>query len=93
MKGRAISQAVSGWLPNEVAQLKCVVNKETLAHVFSEHFGFPYQAFHQIFHSHHVSSRAGIIHLVASVTVDSVPLHQKNKEEKETYFSMRTTQK
>jgi hypothetical protein len=55
----------------------------TMGQVSSEYFGFPCHAFHQLLHTHHhpSSSEAGTIgHLVASVIVDSVPLHPKKKK-------------
>jgi hypothetical protein len=59
------------------------VDKEAQGQVSSKYFGFPCQAFHQLLHTrcHPSSSRVGTIgHLVASVTVDSVPLHPKEKK-------------
>jgi hypothetical protein len=39
-----------------------VVDKVALEQVFSEYFGFPCQfSFHQLLHTHHLSSRAGKI--------------------------------
>jgi hypothetical protein len=59
-KGRAISQAVSCWLPIAAARVRArvwqvgfVVDKMALGQVFSEYFGFPCQSsFHQILHHH-----------------------------------------
>jgi hypothetical protein len=47
MKGRAIAQAVSRWLPTAAArvwQVGFVVDKVALGQVFSEYFGFPCQS-------------------------------------------------
>jgi hypothetical protein len=56
LKGRAIAQAVSRWLPTAAArvwQVGFVVDKVTLRQVFSEYFGFPCQSsLHQILHYH-----------------------------------------
>jgi hypothetical protein len=58
-----------------------VVNKEALEHAFSEYFSLPCHSFHQLLHTHHhPSSGAGTIdQIVASVIVNSVPLHPKMK--------------
>jgi hypothetical protein len=54
--GRAISQAVSLWLPTAAArvwQVAFVLNKMALGQVFSEYFGFSCQSLlHQILHHH-----------------------------------------
>jgi hypothetical protein len=55
-QGRAITQAVSRWLPTAAARVRAwvwqvgfVVDKVALVQVFSEYFGFPCQfSFHQI---------------------------------------------
>jgi hypothetical protein len=60
IKGRAIAQAVSRWLPTAAArvpariwQVEFVVDKVALGQVFSEYFGFRCQSsFHQIHHHH-----------------------------------------
>jgi hypothetical protein len=60
MRGRAVAQAVSSWLPTAAARVRVraehvwfVVNKAALGQVFSEYFGFPCQSsFHQ-FLLHH----------------------------------------
>jgi hypothetical protein len=59
MKGRAMAEAVSRWLPTVAARVQSrvwqvgfVVDKVALGQVFSEHFGFPCHSFHQILHSH-----------------------------------------
>jgi hypothetical protein len=63
LKGRAIAQAVSHWLPTAAArawvwQVGFVVDKVALEQVFSEYFGFPYQSsFHQIVHHHNHPGR------------------------------------
>jgi hypothetical protein len=76
------------WQPGS-GHVEYVVDKAALEQVFSEYFSFPYQAFHWLLHTHHQSSssRPGIIdHLVASVIVDSVPLHPKEKIEPDTHY-------
>jgi hypothetical protein len=70
MKGRAVAQVVSRWLPTAAARVKpgsshvgFVVDKVALGHVFSEYFGFPCQSsFHRLLYNHHrQSSGAGTI--------------------------------
>jgi hypothetical protein len=58
-KSRALTQAVSRWLPNVVVQV-CIwqhvgfmVDKAALGQVFSAYFSFPCQSsFHQFLHLH-----------------------------------------
>jgi hypothetical protein len=58
-KGRAVAQAVIRWLPTTAARVRLraacgfMVDKAALGQVFSEYFGFPFQAsFHQFLHHH-----------------------------------------
>jgi hypothetical protein len=60
--GRAITEAVSRWLPTAAARVRArvwqvgsVVDKVKSGQVFSEYFGFPCQnhSFHQLLHYHH----------------------------------------
>jgi hypothetical protein len=68
-----------------------VVDKVALRQAFSEYFGFPSQSFHLVLHTHHhpsssSSSSISMIRgwysrpVVASVIVDSAPVHPKGKE-------------
>jgi hypothetical protein len=61
-----------------------VVNKTALLQVFSEYFGFPYQAFHRLLHTHHHPSiiMRGWYNrpVMAPAIVDSVPLHPKKQK-------------
>jgi hypothetical protein len=52
-----------------IAQVGFVVDNEALGQVFSKYFGFPCQfSFHQLLHTHNLSSRADTIgQLVADV--------------------------
>jgi hypothetical protein len=56
LRGRAVAQAVSRWLPTVAARVASgqhvgfVMDKEALGQVFSEYFGFPCQLFHQFLH-------------------------------------------
>jgi hypothetical protein len=58
--GRAIAQAVSGWLPTAAVKVRAlsghvgfVVDKAALGQVSSVYFRFPCQSsFHQILHHH-----------------------------------------
>jgi hypothetical protein len=62
-----------------------VVDKVALGQVFSEYFGFTYQfSFHQIFHTHHLSSRAGTIGQVVTDVPSGLSLTppQKSKKKK-----------
>jgi hypothetical protein len=75
---RATAQAISRWLSHRGGPVSSlgsgnvgfVVDKVELWHVLSEHFGFPCQSFHRLFHTHHhPSSGAGTIgQTVAEVT-------------------------
>jgi hypothetical protein len=62
---RAISQAVSRWLPTMTARFRSWVWSSGICggQVFSKYFGFPCQSsFHQLLHNHpHLSSGAGTI--------------------------------
>jgi hypothetical protein len=51
-------------------------------HVFSEYFGFPLQSFHRLPHTRRHPSSSGT-GTVASVIVDTVPLHPKEQEQKQ----------
>jgi hypothetical protein len=59
LKGRAISEAVSRWLPTAAAQVRArfwqvgfVVDKVASRQIFYEYFGFPCQnrSFHKLLH-------------------------------------------
>jgi hypothetical protein len=50
IRGRAVAQAVSRWLPTAAARF--VVDKAALGQVFSKYFGFPCQLFHKFLHHH-----------------------------------------
>jgi predicted glycosyl hydrolase (DUF1957 family) len=60
------------------------VDKAALAQVFSEHIGFPCQAFYRLFHTHHLSSGAGTIgQIVADVPIEhSIAPSQETKKKK-----------
>jgi hypothetical protein len=85
--GRAVVQAgfpprLPGFEPGS-GHVGFVVDKTALGKIFLEYFGFFYQAFHRLFHTHHHSSSSGagtIAHLVASMIVHSVPLHQGKRK-------------
>jgi hypothetical protein len=87
MKGRAIAQAVSLWLPTAAARGSSpgpvmwdfVVDKVALGQVFLEYFGFPCQSsFNQLLHNHpHLSSGVCTIgQKWPQYLVDLVPPHQ-----------------
>jgi hypothetical protein len=62
-----------------------VVDKSALVQVFSEYFGFPCQSFYRLHYTHHHPSSSGariIGHLVATATVDLVPLHPMKQTKK-----------
>jgi hypothetical protein len=59
LKGRAVAQAVSRWIPTAAARVRVraeqvgfVVNKMALGQVFPEYFGFPCQSFHRFLQHH-----------------------------------------
>jgi hypothetical protein len=60
VRGRAIAQAVSRWLPTAAARVRARVwscgicgGQVSLGQVFSQYFGFPWQSsFHQLLHNH-----------------------------------------
>jgi hypothetical protein len=61
MKGRAIAEAVSRWLPTAATRVRArvwqvgfVVDKVASGQVFPEYFDFPCQnhSFHQLLHHH-----------------------------------------
>jgi hypothetical protein len=61
-----------------------VVGKEALGQVFSEHFGFPCQfSFHQLLHTHHLSSEAGTMGQLVAEELSGLsltrPQETKNK--------------
>jgi hypothetical protein len=63
-----------------------VVDKVVLGQVSSEYFGFPFQfSFHQLFHTHHLSSGAGTKgQLVAAVPSGLSLTHRKKLKKKTT---------
>jgi hypothetical protein len=69
VRGRAIAQAVSRWLPTTAAifnprssHVGFVMDRVALGQVFYEYFGFPCQfSFHLLHHTHHLLSGAGTI--------------------------------
>jgi hypothetical protein len=69
-----------------------VVDEVSLAQVFSEYFGFPCQfSFHQLLHTHHLSSGAGTIgQLVADIPsgLSLTPQQgiKKTKKKRETLY-------
>jgi integral membrane sensor domain MASE1 len=72
---RVIAQAVSRWLPTAAAQVSDQVVWDLwwtkwLGQVFSTYFSFPCQfSFHQLLHTHHLSSGASTIdQIVADVS-------------------------
>jgi hypothetical protein len=78
--------SVSRRLPIAAArsgQVGFVVEKAEVGQVFSEYFGFPVQAFHRLLHTRHHASSSGtgtLGHSVASVIVESVPVHPKKRK-------------
>jgi hypothetical protein len=57
-----------------------VVDKAELGQLFTEYFGFSYQSFHRLLHTHHhPSSRAGTI---GRIVADVPPQPKKQKKKK-----------
>jgi hypothetical protein len=78
-KGRAIAQAVSCWLSTAAARVRArsghvgfVVDEVALRQVFSEYFGFPCQALHQILHHHNHPGLVQQASWCSTCRVDSV---------------------
>jgi hypothetical protein len=82
--GRAITQAVSRWLPTAAAQVRprsCrvvfVVDEVALGQVFSAYFGLPCQSsFHQTLHPHNHPGQVQQINWWPTCRVDPVGFHR-----------------
>jgi hypothetical protein len=82
MKGRAIAQAVSSWLPTSAVRVCApsghvgfVVDKVALGQVFSEYFGVLWQSsFHQVLYDHDYPGQVQYANWWPTCRVDPVGL-------------------